>query len=127
LIDSNIAELFPNHPVKELIDNILRMPRKMYRFEDQYGKDDGILMTFGISASLLKNNEGNDVGVIILLQDLTEMKQMEQNLRRADRLAAVGEMAAGMAHEIRNPLSSIRGSVEMLREDSKMEPRTTGC
>jgi len=51
---------------------------------------------------------------VILFQDLTELRQMEEAVRRADRLAVVGGMAAGLAHEIRNPLASMCGSIEVL-------------
>lgn len=55
-------------------------------------------------------------GSILIFQDLTRVKRLEDDLRRADRLAAVGRLAAGLAHEIRNPLASLAGSVEVLRE-----------
>jgi signal transduction histidine kinase len=51
------------------------------------------------------------------------LREMEENLKRADRLAAVGKMAAGMAHEIRNPLASISGSIEMLQDDGENSPQ----
>jgi two-component system sensor histidine kinase PilS (NtrC family) len=53
-------------------------------------------------------------GAICSFQDLTEIKRMEEQVRQADRLAAIGRLAAGLAHEIRNPIGSIRGSVELL-------------
>jgi two-component system sensor histidine kinase PilS (NtrC family) len=54
-------------------------------------------------------------GAICSFQDLTDIKRMEEQVRQADRLAAIGRLAAGLAHEIRNPIGSIRGSVEVLR------------
>jgi two-component system sensor histidine kinase PilS (NtrC family) len=53
-------------------------------------------------------------GKVILFQDLTELRQMEEAMRRSDRLAVVGGLAAGLAHEIRNPLASMCGSIEIL-------------
>src|SRR6185436_19661440 len=55
-------------------------------------------------------------GQVINFQDLTELRAMEASMRRAERLATVGQLAAGIAHEIRNPLASISGSVELLRQ-----------
>ena len=55
------------------------------------------------------------LGYIIAFQDLTEIKRLEEEIRFKDRMAAIGRMAAGIAHEIRNPLTSMRGSVEVLR------------
>ena len=51
----------------------------------------------------------------------TEIKSMEEKVRRADRLSAIGELAAGIAHEIRNPLASISGSIEVLNENLTLE------
>jgi two-component system sensor histidine kinase PilS (NtrC family) len=55
------------------------------------------------------------LGYIVAFQDLTDMKRLEEEIRLKDRMAAIGRMAAGIAHEIRNPLTSMRGSVEVLR------------
>ncbi len=65
---------------------------------------------------------GNDIfesGWIVLLQDLTEVKNLEKELALKEKLAAVGQLAGGIAHEIRNPLASISGSVEMLQQTTK--------
>jgi two-component system sensor histidine kinase PilS (NtrC family) len=68
----------------------------------------------GISISLLRDQHGVKRGVIAVFQDLTEVREMQERIRKADRLAAIGELSAGIAHEIRNPLASISGSIEML-------------
>lgn len=73
----------------------------------------------GLSTSILKDDAGEERGVIAIFQDLTEARRIEERLRHEDRLAALGEFAAGLAHEIRNPLNAIQGSVEMLKEDLK--------
>ncbi|UCE17886.1 MAG: PAS domain S-box protein [Gemmatimonadota bacterium] len=70
----------------------------------------------GLTTALVQDEQGRRGGVIVNFQDLTDVKRMEQMMRRADRLAAVGELSAGIAHEIRNPLASISGAVEVLRE-----------
>ncbi len=56
-------------------------------------------------------------GVVVVFQDLTVLRRMEEQMRRNERLAAVGVLAAGLAHEIRNPLSSMSGSIELLKAD----------
>ena len=60
-----------------------------------------------ISAAPLKGGEGKDLGVIAAIRDLTVVRELESRLRRSDRLAALGELAAGLAHEIKNPLTSL--------------------
>jgi len=60
-------------------------------------------------------------GEVLLLRDLTEIRSLEKELRRSERLAALGKMAAGVAHELRNPLSSIKGLAMVLREGRSRE------
>jgi two-component system, NtrC family, sensor histidine kinase PilS len=71
---------------------------------------------FGYSLRLLKDDEGHE-GALLLFQDLTELKKLEREARFHSQLAAVGELAAGIAHEIRNPLASISGSVQVLSKE----------
>ena len=71
----------------------------------------------GFSASPVYDNEGSVVGSSIILRDITEIREMEEELRKKDRLAALGEMVAGLAHEIRNPLASIKAGIESLSFD----------
>jgi two-component system sensor histidine kinase PilS (NtrC family) len=64
----------------------------------------------------LKNKNNQQIGNIFIFQDLSEIKQMEESLEKSKRLALIGEMAAGLAHEMRNPLASIAGSIELLTQ-----------
>lgn len=92
--------------------------RRLYRFDLKVTRRDGVIIPVGVSTSLLRDKEGTPLGYIIIFQDLTEMRKLEEDLRTRDRLAVVGEMAADVAHEIRNPLASISGSVQMLSADA---------
>jgi len=76
---------------------------------------DGREVPLGISVSVLRDDEAVG-GVAVIFQDLTDVKRMSEKMRLADRLAALGELSAAIAHEIRTPLASICGSVEMLRD-----------
>lgn len=67
-------------------------------------------------SSYLPTTENQEASWILLLQDLTEVKNLEKELALKEKLAAVGQLAGGIAHEIRNPLASISGSVEMLQQ-----------
>jgi two-component system, NtrC family, sensor histidine kinase PilS len=71
----------------------------------------------GISTSVLVDAEGGRRGVIALFQDLSEVKALEDRIRRGETLAAIGELSAGIAHEIRNCLNPIAGSVEVLQRE----------
>ncbi len=71
----------------------------------------------GISTSILGDKLGGVRGVIAIFQDITEVLKLQERIRTSDRLAAVGELSAGIAHEIRNPLASLSGSVEVLKEE----------
>ena len=73
-------------------------------------------MILGYSAVPFSDTQGQPAGVIINFKDLTELKRMEEALKKADRLAALGELSARMAHEIRNPLASMSGSVQLLAQ-----------
>jgi two-component system sensor histidine kinase PilS (NtrC family) len=77
-------------------------------------------LPIGLSTSILKDENGRPRGVIGIFSDLTAAKEMEEKVRLADRLAAVGELSASIAHEIRNPLAAISGSVEVLKSDLKV-------
>ncbi|MBI5575131.1 MAG: PAS domain S-box protein [Deltaproteobacteria bacterium] len=93
-----------------------RLPRP----EISFRRPDGSEIFLGFSSSPLKDAEGGVIGRVVIFQDLTPVKQMEERIRISDRLAGVGELAAGLAHEIRNPLASIAGSSQMLRESPEL-------
>jgi two-component system sensor histidine kinase PilS (NtrC family) len=72
-------------------------------------------LALGVSVTPLMDHRGEAIGRILNFQDLTELRRMEAQVKRAERLAVVGGVAAAVAHEIRNPLASISGSIELLR------------
>jgi two-component system sensor histidine kinase PilS (NtrC family) len=83
----------------------------------------GMPRNIGFAVSPLSTLEGKAAGFTLIFQDLTEMKKLESELRLKDRMAAVGELSAGIAHEIRNPLAAIAGSVQVLKGSKSLTPQ----
>ncbi len=86
-------------------------------------KTDKQQRSLGFAISPLSTLEGKSAGYTLIFQDLTEMKKLEAELRLKDRMAAVGELSAGIAHEIRNPLAAIAGSVQVLKNSKSLSPQ----
>ncbi|HSY51331.1 MAG TPA: ATP-binding protein [Thermoanaerobaculia bacterium] len=81
------------------------------------------LRTIGFAVTPLNSIEGTASGYTLIFQDLTDMKMLEAELQLKDRMAAVGELSAGIAHEIRNPLAAIAGSVQVLKKSAALNPQ----
>jgi two-component system, NtrC family, sensor histidine kinase PilS len=92
----------------------------MARHETTVSPRGGHVVPLGISTSLLVDASGERRGIIALFQDLSEVKSLEDRIRRGETLAAIGELSAGIAHEIRNCLNPIAGSVEVLQRELKV-------
>jgi len=95
------------------------------RFEADCLTADGLRLRLGFGVSPLFSERGETTGTVITFQDLTHVRALEESSRRQDRLAAIGRMAASIAHEIRNPLAAMRGSIQMLRADMETESEET--
>jgi two-component system sensor histidine kinase PilS (NtrC family) len=83
---------------------------------------DGFRVRIGYTIADLYSEENEASGYIVTFQDLTQIRSMEESIRRKDRLAAVGRVGAGLAHEIRNPLGAMRGAIQVL--ESSMPPNS---
>jgi two-component system sensor histidine kinase PilS (NtrC family) len=87
-----------------------------------FERQDGAKLHLGFSQSILREPGGDEMGLVLIFQDLTEFRHMQEQVRRMDRLAVAGELAAGIAHEIKNPLASLSGSIQMLRDEVEFGP-----
>jgi two-component system sensor histidine kinase PilS (NtrC family) len=97
--------------------NALSEERSRFRHEILIQRRDHKETPVGMSISILRDEDGEKRGAISVFQDLTEVQEMRNQIRKADRLAAIGELSAGIAHELRNPLASISGSIEVLSNE----------
>jgi two-component system, NtrC family, sensor histidine kinase PilS len=86
------------------------------KIDTQHRTGDGRSIDLGLTVSPLTFADGQ-AGFLFTFQDVTDVRRLERNARLQQRLAAVGEMAAGIAHEIRNPLASMSGSIQVLRQE----------
>ena len=116
-------DLFPELEVSQLMNPMVEaeVERVAQRQETAIVTKSGMKVFLGFSVSFFLDNHGDVAGLICIFQDLTELKAMQDHIVQADRLAAIGQLAAGVAHEIRNPLAAISGSIQMLKSELKLD------
>ncbi len=121
--DTFIFELLPK--IGGVIEQIKKRapgPSSDYqRYETLLTNQGGKKLYLGFSISPLTDPEGSLIGHTLIFQDITKFKEMEEQVKRVDKMAAVGVLAAGMAHEIRNPLASLSGSIQMLKTELTLD------
>ncbi|HSB12136.1 MAG TPA: ATP-binding protein [Blastocatellia bacterium] len=100
----------------------IRTRTRLPRFDIGCKTADGREIHLGFSVAPLVDEAEASRGYVLTFQDLTEVMELEREVRRQERLAALGKMAAGLAHEIRNPLASMRGSVQVLASEIDFSP-----
>ena len=118
----SIYSLFGNikMPIADSLD-ATEMGDQPPRFQTDLITPDGFAVHVGYGISPLFSETGEKTGLILTFQDLTDIRSMEESVRRKDRLAAVGRVAAGLAHEIRNPLGAMRGAIQVLQLNTPPE------
>ncbi len=121
VVKKSIFEVFPpgskNSALSEVIEETLDGHKTSSSREIDIFSRMGKKIPIGITTSLLRDKKNTFLGIVVTFKDLGYIKHLEEQMRRADRLAAVGSLAAGIAHEIRNPLGSVKGLVQLLQEE----------
>jgi two-component system, NtrC family, sensor histidine kinase PilS len=117
LINQPLKMVFPE------LDHLLKpeSPTLSERLEIDYRHPQGHRIPIGCSLNPVAESRARKIGKILSFKDISKIKAMEDHLRQTDRLALMGKMAAGIAHEIRNPLASISGSIQVLKDDIRDE------
>jgi len=108
-------EVFDWHP-SQLGDDRTPDVSANIRFDVECKRSDGNRLILGMTLSPL-HERGEQKGLVGVFKDLTQIRDLEEEMRRKQWLASLGEMSAGMAHEIRNPLGALAGAMQMLRKD----------
>jgi len=108
------ALIAPAVPLASIEGAIDGNPRTSMRHETSLRRPDGSTVPVRMTFSALRSGEGERLGLISACEDLSAIRAMESRMRQADRLATLGRMAANIAHEIRNPLASLTGAIEVL-------------
>ena len=123
LKDTSIYDLFPkmNEVVEQVKMKVPESSSDYQRYETLLTNHEGGKIYLGFSFSPLTDPEGSLIGHTLIFQDITKFKEMEEQMKRVDKMAAVGALAAGMAHEIRNPLASLSGSIQMLKTELTLD------
>ncbi len=116
VLGSTLAGLFP-HLASAAARAVESGDGAALRGELPFTRDQGEALSLGFSRSPLRDARGRPDGAILIFQDLTRVREMEEQLRLSERLSAVGQLATGLAHEIRNPLASLWGAIELLGAD----------
>ncbi len=122
LLDKNIADFFMDKVEAEKFINLLSLPeKKIDNYETKFLDKDCKEIIIGINASSLDDKNNKFEGVVFLFRDLTEIYHLRNQVERMERLALLGELSAGIAHEIRNPLAGIKASAQVLQESLSHE------
>lgn len=120
LLERRAQDVYGKRVEEIFQDSLPNVDSKAVTGEVRAMTPDGEEKTFGITVSPLKNSDKSVIGYVYTFDDQTEVRRLEREVRMRDRLTAVGRMASGIAHEIRNPLASIAGSVQVLRGISNL-------
>ena len=116
-VGRSFREVFPGDLVRDALEPLLDSPDPANSFDRSFRSRDDRRLDIRLSASPMIAPKEGQAGAVLIIQDVTWLKNLEEEVQRNQRLTAMGEMAAGIAHEIRNPLGSIELFASLLRKD----------
>lgn len=100
-----------------VVDAVVRTGESYLGYKQQFHPISGSTLYLNLSIAQLRDRSGDTLGVVIIVEDVTKQAQMENEMVRIAELASIGQLAATIAHELRNPLSSIKGAAQYLRNE----------
>ncbi len=113
-----LGEIFPPPaPLSSLVAKTVELERSHAKFDATLTRADGVQVYVSAMASLVSDPQGETRGVVLVLRDLSRVRDLEEQVRRSERLAALGVLAAGVAHEVRNPLVGVRAAAQLLERE----------
>ena len=120
VIGKTADQILPQ-PCKALLQS-LKVEKRVIEKEIDCPVHTGKIIPLEVIATTLEEDDGNPIGYVILFRDITEVQHLKKEMERSRRLASLGSLAAGVAHEIRNPLSSIKGFATFFKERYRDNP-----
>ena len=121
-LEKTLKEVFPFDLFENLVSRLGKNRGETISRDQDITTPDNKTFHARISASPVWDNHGGQIGTVLILQDRTDLRRLEELAHRNQRLREMGEMAAGIAHEIRNPLASIELFASLLKKDLEAEP-----
>lgn len=127
VLDRHFQEAFgPQSPLVRILEEALREERTYSRLESEIRRETAETIQVGLTSSLIRDEEGRVIGVFMLLIDISEIKSLEREMLFKQQLAALGEMSAGLAHELRNGMATITGYSKLLERNLRAPEKLPG-
>ncbi len=116
--DKELSSFFVDYEyVESILMDVFKYNKRILNIETKCISKDGVIVYVKFFAYPMRNSLNNINGVVIVLEDISKIRKLEKQVRRAEKLSAAGELASGVAHEIRNPLGIIKTITQTINED----------